>query len=209
MRLTPTLIPHTQFHLGSWYIAVENPLWYYFLRKKNNNIISDSNFIESVDAPLKELVQFLHHKGIATTPSCSGHYRDVKEYEKVYTTLEEEKKLILAEGLLLKDIETGKICLYKNKEYRLPWSRQDFLDKVIRYQHHGVLGIRLGNRRKIREQIMQLKIEGVHFIQRDSILLILMFQKDKASNLSSWEKITKNVQEIFMMQGLLLAAQKN
>lgn len=198
MLITASLIPHSQFHLGAWLIPVEKPTWYYFMKKKNNNHITNASFIESVDEPLKELVKFLHIQGIKTTPSCAGHYRTLKDYNNAYTGIEGDAKKIRANSLKLMDIETGKIYLYKNKNYMLPWSRPDFLDRVMDYQQKGVLGMRLGNRKKIRGQILDLKFNGVSIYQKDGLLLIELQQETKKENLLAWKKITEAIRKVFI-----------
>jgi hypothetical protein len=197
VHLTPALIPHSQFHSGSWFISVENPLWYYFKRQKNINHISNPDFMESVDRPLQKLVRFLHSEGVATTPSCSGHFRTIQNYQKVFNALEKDGEKIRHDGLLVKNIETGKNFFYKSKHYHLPWNRETFLEKVVNYQRHGVLGMRLGNRRKIKKNILELNIEGAKFKQKDGIVLIEVYQENLQKNISSWKEITSEIEEIF------------
>jgi hypothetical protein len=74
MKITPELIPHSEFHTGCWLQNANKPGWYYFMKRKNANVIINDLFIETVDEPLRELVTFLHSRNIKTTPSCSGHY---------------------------------------------------------------------------------------------------------------------------------------
>src|SRR5690242_20563429 len=107
MKITPALIPHEHFHKGIWLQPVDLPCWYYFMKMKNENDIKNKDFLDSVDAPLKELVSFLHQRGLKTTPSCSGHHKSAKNFEKIYDVLEKDKEEIRNEGLELKDIETG------------------------------------------------------------------------------------------------------
>src|SRR4030095_6334738 len=109
MKITPRLIPHAAFHTGIWLLSVERPDWYYFMEKKNKNIISDKHFIKSVDKPLRKLVRFLHKRGIKTTPSCSGHHISERNLENIYDSLEKDRDQIRSTGLKLKDSETGKI----------------------------------------------------------------------------------------------------
>jgi hypothetical protein len=166
------MIPHDQFHLGIWLTSVENPCWYYFSKKKNTNIISNDSFMESVDPPLRKLVKLLHDHGIRTTPSCSGHYKTSSTFQKIYSVLEEDRQKILHQGLLLKDVETGKTHLYQNKHYLLPWSEQDFISQALEYQHRGILGMRLSNKMKLRQKIHE--VWNIESILGKKILLPLL-----------------------------------
>src|SRR5215510_414118 len=142
MRVTPALIPHNEFHTGAWLLPATRPEWYYFMEKKNQNTIANKNFLKSVDKPLRELVKWLHKKGIKTTPSCAGHHISERNLEKIYTDLQKDGEAIRNGGLQLKDIETGRLYLYRNSRYNLPWNKQNFLDEVIVYQKSGVIGLR-------------------------------------------------------------------
>jgi hypothetical protein len=197
MHITASLIPHSQFHTGAWLIPVDNPSWYYFMKKKNTNLISNDSFMESVDQPLKRIVKFLHDQKIRTTPSCSGHYRNKEEYKKTYNALENDKQIIRQEGLKLKDIETGKTYTYKNDVYQLPWKEEEFLQKIMSYQHKGVLGMRLGHRRKIKEMILDLKLKDVTIEQKDQVVLIEIEKSNAAENIATWRSITNNIENIF------------
>lgn len=194
MKITPDFIPHNKFHTGSWLLPIKRPNWYYFTEQKNRNTISNKDFPQSVDGPLKELVKYLHKRGIKTTPSCSGHHINEKNFEKIYDSLKEDKKEIRNNGLVLDDCETGKIYIYKNKNYLLPWSKKMFLKMVMLYQKEGVIGIKLRNK-KLRKEVLKIKIPQVKIKEKDSILFI--FTKDKnGNNLSKWKKITKKVKQI-------------
>src|SRR5436190_22861786 len=155
MRVTPALIPHADFHTGIWLLPLKRPEWYYFMNKKSRNTITNKKFLKSVDKPLQSLVKLLHKKGIKTTPSCSGHHISERNLEKIYSGLEEDRQDIRNEGLPLKDIETGKLYLYRNDNYNLPWSKEIFLNELLEYQKTGVIGLRLGNKKKLKAKIFQ------------------------------------------------------
>ncbi|MCE9540415.1 MAG: hypothetical protein K8R85_14540 [Bacteroidetes bacterium] len=194
MKITPDFIPHNKFHKGSWLLPIKRPNWYYFKEQKNRNIITNSDFSKNVDGPLKELVNYLHKKGIKTTPSCAGHHIHEKNFEKIYDSLKQDKKDICKNGLVLEDSESGKIYIYKNKKYQLPWSKKIFLKGVMLYQQKGVIGIKLRNK-KLRKKILKLNISEVKIKEKDSILFIFTANKN-GNNLSNWKKITKKVKYI-------------
>jgi len=194
VKITPDFIPHSKFHKGRWLLPLKRPLWYYFKREKNNNLISHKNFLQSVDRPLKELVKYLHRKGIKTTPSCAGHHISENNFEKIYASLKEDKKEIGNKGLVLEDCETGKIYIYKNKKYHLPWSKRKFINQVVNYQRIGVIGIKLRNK-KLKKKVLKLNIPQVKIQEKDAVLLIYVNDKN-GNNLTKWKEITKRVKHI-------------
>ncbi len=197
VNITPEMIPHAQFHTGAWLLSCERPGWYYFKKQQRRNVIRNKDFEESVDGPLRELVQFLHRKNIATTPSCSGHHIRERDFEQIYSQLKEDEKQINSAGLKMKDIESDRLFLFRNKDYKLPWSETEFLEKVIVYQQKGVLGMRLGNRKKIKESLLKLNIEDANFKEKDSILFVFTNESGRADIKQVWKEITQQVKQAF------------
>lgn len=191
------LIPHNQFHKGSWLLPVKNPNWYYFLRKENKNEIDNRSFIQSVDAPLKEMVEFLQVRRIKTTPSCSGHFRSREEYKAVYEALENDRRYIISGGLDLKDIETEEIYTYRNKNYRLPWDKYEFLNQVMQYQHKGILGIRMPEG-KLKQRMLNTHCEGIRISEQDGIVFLEVNEINQRDNEWSWKQITECVKRMFI-----------
>jgi len=194
-RISPALIPHQQFHLGAWLLPVNDPHWYYFLPKENPNQITNPAFIESVDPPLKNLVEYLHQNGIRTTPSCSGHFRSKETYRSLYDLLLKDKEQIRTEGLLLKDIETNKEILFLDKDYYLPWTRTDFLNEVMDYQHHGVIGMHIENE-DLKNDILEIDADGIEILERENIVLLLVYEDNVRDNLLTWKNITAEIKYV-------------
>ena len=193
-KISPDLIPHTQFHKGIWLLSPSRPHWYYFMKKATPHEVSNNDFLESVDKPLRELVKFLHHKGIKTTPSCAGHHKSEKNFEKIYDALKSDKSHIRNGGLKLKDIETGEFYLYCDKKYVLPWNRETFLHDVLSYQRNGIIGIIIGKKLKIKRRILSLNIKGVTIRDKDPIIFISTSGDDH----SIWKKITLEIKKCFV-----------
>ena len=193
-KITPELIPHHQFHKGCWLLSVKRPEWYYFMKSESPHYISNEHFLESVDPPLKDLVDFLKHSGIETTPSCAGHKKSRKEFEKIYNALEKDKEEIRMNGLKLRDIESGKTYLYKNKHYDLPWNKETFLNKVLRYQENGVIGIRAPG--KMKDKMLHIHIPGVKISQEDSIVIIETSEQTSQDIMNKWKKITRKIKSV-------------
>ena len=196
MKITPEFIPHEQFHLGKWMVSVKRPSWYYFQKCRNTNDITNEDFSESVDMPLRRLVGFLHNRGIKTTPSCSGHHKREKNFKKIYAALEKDAAEITGKGLELKEIETGRKFIFQNKNYRLPWTRKKFIADVKNYQSRGILGMRVNNHPEIKNQLLQLKIKGVRVEEKNSVVLFFI-NKGNGEHRRLWKKITAGVKKIF------------
>ena len=195
-KITPELIPHSEFHTGIWLLSPNRPDWYYFLKKRNHNSIRDKRFLSSVDRPLRKLVRFLHTRGIKTTPSCSGHHIRERSLEKIYDALEKDSQEIRSIGLNLKDVETGQIYFYNDKKYQLPWSREEFVEKVSVYQQKGVIGLRPGKRKKVKKQLLKLQIDGATFRERDGVIFIFTNEDNKGDNRKTWKQITRAVMKV-------------
>lgn len=195
LHITPDLIPHSRFHTGVWLLPIARPDWYYFSKAHNTNTIANDKFLNSVDKPIRHLVRWLQKRGIKTTPSCSGHHMAERSLESIYEDLKKDAREIRNGGLQLKDIESGKTILFQNPHYSLPWTRSDFLRKAVVYQRTGVLGIRLGNRKTVKEQIHKMEIPGVYVREKDGILFIFV-DNNTGDNRYAWKEVTKNVKRI-------------
>src|SRR5690349_18992055 len=117
MRITPELVPHRDFHRGRWLLNARHPAWYYFVKERKArtpHVVLDPSFMASVDPPLRDLVRFLHRRGIGTTPSCSGHDLPEEELEAIHRSLIRDKNAIRDHGLDLLDVETGEHHVFRN-----------------------------------------------------------------------------------------------
>jgi hypothetical protein len=165
------------------------------MRKHRVARITNRLFLKSVDGPLKELVKFLHRKGIKTTPSCSGHHKSEKAFEKIYSSLEKDKVEIRNDGLKLQDIETGKFYLYQDENYILPWQRKVFLHKILSYQQKGVIGIITGKRGRMKRKILSLKIAGTKIQEKDSIIFIFTDEEKENGVKEVWKNVTMEIKK--------------
>ena len=180
-----------------WLYACKNPTWYYFIKREHAHAVTNKKFLSSVDEPIREFVRFLHGKNILTTPSCSGHNKSVKEFENIYSSLKEDKKKIKQKGLLLLDIETGEPHLFQDASYRLPWSRSEFILRIMCQQEKGILGLYLNGQDAVKENILQLKIHGVDIYEKDNIVFIY------TQHSSRWSEITPAVKQIILDHSLI------
>jgi len=196
MRITPEFIPHTYFHKGIWLLSEQDPAWYYFMEKQNDNTITNPGFVSSVDPALKEMVQFLHKRGISTTPSCSGHELGTETFIKIYDSIERDRYAIKTNGLLLTDIESSNKYLFRDSMYELPWTKRGFVDQGINYQLNGIIGLRLAHRPDIIRKIYKIIMPGVQMVVKDSILFISMLPHLRYSFDERWKMLTREIKHI-------------
>lgn len=193
---TPELIPHTEFHKGRWLLPVDGADWYYFMKKPGKHEPSRKGFLSSVDRPLRELVRFFQGKKLRTTPSCSGHHFKSEEFEKIYDALEQDRDKVNTSGLELKDVETGESYFFKDASYRLPWSKQDFLEKIKRYQQTGVIGFETGNK-EVKDELLKLHIDGARVMIEDDMVFVLTYKNEHGDNDNLWHSITRKIKSAF------------
>jgi hypothetical protein len=197
MEITPELISHNDFHKGLWLLSQQHAGWYYFMKKNNPCKVTARTFLKSVDGPLRKLVKFLHKYHITTTPSCAGHHIGERNLEKIYDTLEKDCKDIQNGGLQLKDVQTGNTFLYSDKDYKLPWGRKTFIKKLSSYQHHGIIGLKLGRLKKFKEKILQLKVKGANIYEKDGIVFIFVKGYKDIGNERIWGEVTRKIKTLF------------
>ena len=198
MHITPALIPPEDFHKGHWLLPVKRPAWYYFMRgAAAHGMIAAKDFMESVDRPLRELVGFLHDRGIGTTPSCSGHHCAERDLSAIHASLEKDAEDIRTGGLVLRDVETAERHVFKDAGYRLPWGREEFLAQMEHYQQHGVLGVRLEKHPGIATCLSRLRIERVRIEMRDGIVFFFTTEAEEAGIREVWARITRAVILVF------------
>jgi len=200
-KITPELIPHEEFHTGRWLLPVARPGWYYFQQRKSNHVVQNRNFLQSVDKPLRKLVRWMQNRGIRTTPSCAGHVLSPLELEKVYAGLELDAADIVSSGLELKDIETGELILYKDPNYTLPWSQQQFLNEVSEYQKKGVLGFKPARHnpdlyRLLKQYFRKANAGEIEIREKDSFLFIFTHAHTYGRIRQAWKSVTRGIQHL-------------
>lgn len=138
--LDPGLAPLREWPLRKWYYA--DPLWYYHAPARTHRLSDDPKFYELVDPPLRELVRVVRAAGLATTPSCSGHFYTKGRFARIWENLERDAAAIRGAGLVLRDSETDACHLFRDAAYALPWaSFAAYFEEVDRLQRGGYIGI--------------------------------------------------------------------
>ncbi|MGZ3885099.1 MAG: hypothetical protein ACXVPQ_08780 [Bacteroidia bacterium] len=196
-HITPDLIPHIEFHKGSWLLPVNGADWYYFMKIPHQHKVTDKQFMSSVDKPLRALVKFLQKKKINTTPSCSGHHFKAGDFVKIYDDLEADMLNIRSHGLEMKDVESGQVILYRDPAYRLPWTKQEFLKRIKAYQQKGVIGFEASDNRQIRDELLHLHIDGAKIMAKDGMIFVLTTKNRQGENAGLWRRITQKIKDVF------------
>jgi hypothetical protein len=197
MRPTPDFVPHSQFHTGVWLLSEKRPGWYYFMKKKNDHLIHNDEFMESVDPPLRDLVEFLHERNITTTPSCSGHCKSERNFAKLWHDLKADKADVRQDGLVMKEIESGEGFHFRDPAYQLPWTKETFIDRARNYQEKGIVGLRVNG--EIKNQLFQLKSDGITTEERDGYVFFRIIEGD-GDNREKWKWLTTEVKAVFEAQ---------
>jgi hypothetical protein len=192
MNISPQLLPHSEFHKVTWLRSVERPSWYYYKKQRTNSAICNKHFLSSVDEPLCELVSLLHKKGIKTTPSCSGHHIKERNLEKIFANLQEDASIINTSGIHMTDVESGESQHYKDKYYRLPWDKYDFVKELSEYQHKGVLGLRIEDE-MLKSYVKELQFNGVRVKEDEGIVFIFTNEENAFDIRAIWKAVTAEI----------------
>src|SRR4051812_37377333 len=118
--LRADIVPHRRWPVSKWFYA--NPLWYYHRPGTDEEINATRKFYQLVDPDLRQLCHLLNSAGLRTCPSCQGHFYERNRFENIWTELTREQDEIRDGGLVVKDSETDKEFLFKDKNYALPWN---------------------------------------------------------------------------------------
>lgn len=192
MKLYTELIPHKYFHKGIW-LSTNSVPWYFFSpQDRQFKIPTNNKFYDTVDEPLLPIVKLLHKNGIPTTPSCSGHFRDIDEYSDIYDSLINAGKRIKKDSVVLKDDENNKKYYYRNKKFILPWDKDEFLDKIGKYQKKGVIGFV----DKDKSIFNDLDGGDYNLINNDGNTIIITESNNKKELLDKWKNINNIIRKI-------------
>jgi hypothetical protein len=143
VQATPDFVPHDLWPDKIWLLPLEptkEPWYYYAPRTHPPSDLMNPGFLESVDAPIRPLVKWMHEHGIQTGPSCAGHEISPGGFQEIWQGLLEDAAKIRGPGLALKDIENGDLYVMRDPEYRLPWyDFKQFFDKADQHRLVGYL----------------------------------------------------------------------
>ena len=118
----------------------------------------------TVDPQIRRLVMLLHAKGMATLPSCSGHWPNKQWAKRCYDDLLGDVHKIRYIGEQMIDVETGERTIFKDMYWGLPWGSWDhFLAEAQEYNGQGYLCFHLPPTSVIWRYLDDMKaLPGVH-----------------------------------------------
>ena len=194
------LIPQNKFHYGEWLLSDNG--WYYFYPCERENIIPiNKNFYLTVDEPLIEIIEHLHNLSIPTTPSCSGHFNDLKFNLDLYDNILNDNQKITTKKIKLYNPENNKKYLYSNKNFSMPWNKKEFLNSIFDYQTKGVIGIFDIDKKIFNFLLEKLNVNRNKTIKishdpNKSITLILTYPTSNIELLYNWKNVTKIIKKL-------------
>jgi hypothetical protein len=189
-KISAGFVPHEDFHRFKWLQPeATDTKWYYRVPHRGNiKIPNNPNFYHTLDPELKDIVQGLHSAGIATTPSCSGHFHDKSVYEDLFMGLSESCEIIKDKGVVLVDPEDGREYFYKNSHYKLPWEKTEFVNKSIEHGMRGVLGMHDPSK-KIYRRLEKSEIPNSELKRDGEITIFLTVPEREFQIRESWKAL--------------------
>lgn len=127
VHASPDFVPHEQWDRYAWLLPLEHgdEPWYYAAPRddppQRREVPTDPRFLATVDPAVRDLVAWLHSRGIPTGPSCSGHDITKRAFREIHDGLERDRDLVRTTGLQLRDPEDGEIYTMRDEGYELPW----------------------------------------------------------------------------------------
>ena len=187
-EISPDFVPHEDFHNYRW-VSSGPGNWYYKIPHKADPKIPKNprDFLKTLDKELIAPVSYLHSLNVPTTPSCSGHFNDPKEYEKIYHSLQNEEKKIRSIGVEFKDPEDDSKFFLKNKKYELPWERDPFVERSVEHSKFGVLGIH-DPKDIFYNKILNGNIQNSQLIKNGELTIFLTSPANDSERLKCWKK---------------------
>jgi hypothetical protein len=147
-RLVAKVVGPHRFAAYRWLVPVGVPHpsgWHYGLRRgqgPSSPVYRGSMRVdpETLDADLRELVTGLHRVGVATLPSCQGHFGWCAERIKQAARDVAGQESLIHRGLVMRDIEDGSRVMVRDPSWRAPSVRQ-LAEGVENIEGIGYLGI--------------------------------------------------------------------
>lgn len=117
--------------LKDWWESEDHQGWFYHSpRREEHGPISLKALTRSLDEALESLAVHLDRHGYRTLPSCEGHYHRPSHYADVFRHLEQDAQKIRGAGLRLSNCESGEPFVYRNADWKLPFTREEFMRRA-------------------------------------------------------------------------------
>lgn len=127
------------FAFSRWFRGPHD--WYYHHRVRTCTArVAGPGELAQVDTLLRPLCLRLWAAGVATTPSCEGHFHPIARFRTMYDALVAEAEAIRHGGLIVH--YAGQPHRFGDPDYRLPWSSAEaFCREAHARQSAGYLGL--------------------------------------------------------------------
>lgn len=192
--VSPDFVPHEDFYKYKWLLPKGKKSKWYYAKESNGfyQLPSSDRFLESLDEELKESVSALHEKGIATTPSCSGHFYDENYYSGVYQDLIRECQEIRDSGLELIDPESDESIIVRDPKYMIPWNEKTFIERGLGHGHIGTIGV-YDPSGKIINAVRENKTNCSQILEEGNLMLFITNPQSESELTEAWQKFTEAV----------------
>jgi hypothetical protein len=196
-HLTATAVPPHLFAAYHWLLPVGVPHtsnWHYGWARQTPHAGSLSVDPATLDPALRPLVTALHQRGIRTLPSCQGHFFPRSQTGKAdpalvrrYRDLQAQAPLIRGNGLLMRDVESGKVWRVQDSAYKLP-TFYEMMRNHYALEGIGYLGILMSpNRIRFRDSAY------IYAQAAPGRLDIWVESPDARHQRKIWDNITKDI----------------
>lgn len=195
---TISLVKPDQFDEYRWWEPQRlwsEPRWFYGMKESQR--ASKHPTPDTVDAPLRELVEWCRSKGIGTLPSCAGHFPTERGLRRVYLGLRKDAVWVQSYGLTLRCSESGTLQVYRNPEWKVP-DYETWAAPIRRDAGNGRIGVIFPVDDPRRLKVIQALrgIEGVCAFGRPFGVEITVKSKNKVHRAYLWACVTRCVTSI-------------
>jgi hypothetical protein len=173
MNQRPTIehVAHDQFDSYRWWEPQRfrrDPRWFYGTLQGAQRSANTAR-PDTLDTPLIPLVQVLTRAGLATLPSCSGHFPTEGDLRALHRGLEYDANFIRSIGLTLRCTEDGSMIVLRDPLWLVP-SYEDWVGEVRKYRGVGRIGVLFsrGDSRLAEVQASLSKLSNVGVCEKKS-----------------------------------------
>ena len=139
MRSLP--VPPRSFRAWRWWEPVRPGVrWFYGSRRAPAPYGSSRVLLDTVDDPLRPLVEAAQARGWGTLPSCAGHAVTPEGAMAAWGAVVGDAEQVRREGLVLQDTETGRRVRWQDPAFRAP-SFAAFGHALRDTHNRGVFGV--------------------------------------------------------------------
>jgi len=142
--VTGNIVPAHRFRRYRWVLPLgveHTSRWHYGVGRSNPHMGNLDVDLSTVDEPLQPIVAELNAMGIATMPSCAGHFGERPERVlQAARDMAAQEGLIRGPGLRAVDIENGDEIELRDHSWRAP-SASKLMNDFHSWSKVGYLGV--------------------------------------------------------------------